>query len=603
MSILVLTPDADAAHTLCAALTRSGQQVSWATNLEQAEARLRIESPLVLVADIEVDSHARLIAELAASSPWARVLRIGEVADAADGNAHALDGGGYVIPKPFDASELAALLTREQELATLERSRHDLRERVEGLTLLVDECFEAIVGLSRNGIVHTWNPGAASLYGYEAHEIIGQSLSLLDAEPLPGVERVRPSEQRVHEVRRRHKSGREIVVLASVSHVTRDRPGALELLEVSLDVTERRELERGLEHSERLAAIGTIAAGMAHEINNPLAVIRASAAYVAEIANRAQDSELGACASDIELAVERIGSFVQHVCGFARRERPQMSDAPIQTAIDIALRMVRPRVKDRRVELVVEPSPPVNVPHDPPRLAQAILNVLSNAVDAAAAGGKHVSLRVRVDDEALCIEVDDDGPGLSPELALTAFEPFKTTKPFGQGTGLGLSITRQIALDHGGRVRLEPRAEGGARVALELPRFRPNVYRLLVIDDDPAVRRALASDLRREGFDVVTAESLAEARDILRRGPIQVILSDWQLPDSDGPDLVRALHRESQTTRVIVTSADPAVLPGDGVERILHKPWTRETLTHLVRSVCLKGERRSQPPMTAAKRS
>jgi PAS domain S-box-containing protein len=606
VSILVLTPDADAAHTLCAALTRSGQQVSWATNLEQAETRLRLEPPLVLVADTEVDSHARLIAELLASSPWARVLRIGEVNGSPDRGSGSgeltADAAFLVVPKPFDASELAELLTREQELATLERSRHDLHERIEGLTLLVDECFEAIVGLSRDGIVHSWNPGAASLYGYEAQEIIGQSLSLLDAEPGVSKERARPDEQRVHEVRRRHKSGREIVVLASVSNVRRGLPGALELLEVSLDVTERRELERGLEHSERLAAIGTIAAGMAHEINNPLAVIRASAAYVAEIASRARDSELIACASDIELAVERIGSFVQHVCGFARRERPQMSDAPVQTAIDIALRMVRPRVKDRNVELVVEPSPSINVPHDPPRLAQAILNVLSNAVDAAASGGKHVTLRVRVDDDALCIEVDDDGPGLSPELALTAFEPFKTTKPFGQGTGLGLSITRQIALDHGGCVRLEPRSEGGARVVLELPRFRPSVYRLLVIDDDPAVRRALASDLRREGFDVVGAGSLAEARDVLRRGPIQVILSDWQLPDADGLDLVHALHRESPTTRVIVTSADPAVVPGDGVERILHKPWTRETLTHLVRSVCLKGERRSQPPTAAAKR-
>jgi PAS domain S-box-containing protein len=598
MSILVLTPDADAAHTLCAALTRSGQQVSWATDLEQAETHLRLEPPLVLVADVEVDSHSRLIAELHTSSPWARVLRIGEVSDGAEANG----GAGLVVPKPFDASELAALLTREQELATLERSRHDLHERIEGLTLLVDECFEAIVGLSRDGIVHSWNPGAESLYGYEADEIIGQSLSLLDAQPAVGKEQRRDAAQRVQEVRRRHKSGREIVVLTSVSQVRRGRPGALELVEVSLDVTARRELERGLEHSERLAAIGTIAAGMAHEINNPLAVIHASAAYVAEIANRSEDSELAACASDIELAVERIGSFVQHVCGFARRERPQMSDSPVQTAIDIALRMVRPRVKDRGVALDVEACPNLNVPHDPPRLAQAILNVLSNAVDAAASGGKHVALRVRVDEEALRIEVDDDGPGLSPELAATAFEPFKTTKPFGQGTGLGLSITRQIALDHGGHVRLEPRHEGGARVVLEIPRFRPSVYRLLVIDDDPAVRRALCSDLRREGFDVVSAGNLADARDVLRRGSIHVILSDWQLPDADGLDLVHALHRESPTARVIVTSPDPGVVAGDGVERVLNKPWTRETLTHLVRGVCLKGERRSQPPMVAARR-
>jgi PAS domain S-box-containing protein len=261
-----------------------------------------------------------------------------------------------------------------------------LHEKVEGLALLVDECFEAIIGLSVDGVVRSWNPGAASLYGYSAEEIIGQNLAVLDVRATSDATTPVWQEKRVHEVRRRHKNGRELVVMASVSRVARARPGSIELSEVSIDVTERRELERGLEHAERLAAIGRIAAGMAHEINNPLAVIRASAAYVLEVAERSEDSELAACASDIELAVERIGSFVQHVCGFARRERPQMSDASVQTAIDIAVRMVRPRLKDKRVELMLEPSVQVNVPHDPPRLAQAVLNVLSNAVDAAAGG-------------------------------------------------------------------------------------------------------------------------------------------------------------------------------------------------------------------------
>jgi C4-dicarboxylate-specific signal transduction histidine kinase len=300
---------------------------------------------------------------------------------------------------------------------------------------------------------------------------------------------------------------------------------------------------------------------MAHEINNPLAVIHASAAYVLEAAERTGDSELSACASDIELAVERIGSFVQHVCGFARRERPQMADASVHTAIDIAVRMARPRLKDRNVELRLERGPEVNVPHDPPRLAQAILNVLSNAVDAASAGGGHVWLGVRIADASVFVDVEDDGPGLSPELAETAFEPFKTTKPFGQGTGLGLAITRQIVEDHGGKVTLEARSERGARVVIELPRFLASVYRLLVVDDDLAVRRALATDLRREGFDVLSAGSFAESRQILRQGRVNVVLTDFQLPDAGGAELVAALAREGPGSRFIVTSADPSVLP------------------------------------------
>ncbi len=201
------------------------------------------------------------------------------------GDAEAETDGPAVVSKPFDASELAQVLVREGELAELDRSRHALRERVERLTLLVDECFEAIVGLSAEGIVRSWNPGAASLYGYTADEIIGRSIELLDAEPELTCARLAHDERRVVEVRRRHKSGREILVLLSLSRVSRGTPD-IHFAEVSLDVTERRQLERSLEHAERLAAIGRIAAGMAHEINNLLAVIGASAAYVSEIAAR-----------------------------------------------------------------------------------------------------------------------------------------------------------------------------------------------------------------------------------------------------------------------------------------------------------------------------
>jgi|GEM_PF-663892 len=581
MSILVFTPDSDAGRSLCSALSRAGQAARWVGDFAGAQREMRNEPPLVLVADIDAQQHGHLVSEFRAGAPWARVLLIGDATSSASADVP-------VIAKPFDASEVAALLEREGQLATVERSRHDLRAH---LSLLVDECFEAIIGLSANGIVCSWNPGAASLYGYSAEEILGQPIALLDAIPGASHARLDQPGRHVQEVRRLHKQGHEIVVMASVSRVTRAQPGAIELAEVSLDITERRELERGLEHAERLAAIGRIAAGMAHEINNPLAVIRASAAYVAEIAARGGDSELGACASDIELAVERIGSFVQHVCGFARRERPHMTDAPIQPAIDIALRMVRPRVRDRAVTLVVEPSPELYVPHDPPRIAQAILNLLSNAADAAAGGGGHVTVRARQSDHTVIVEVDDDGPGLKPEQVKDAFEPFKTTKPFGQGTGLGLPITRQIAQDHGGRVSFSARPGGGARVTLELPRFSAGVYRLLVVDDDAQVRRALASDLRRDGFDVVTAGALHEAREVLRGGPIHVVITDLHLPDAGGNELLDALSSAVPSARLLVTSADPTSLPTSGADGVIGKPWDREQLCQQVRSLCVKGER------------
>ncbi|MFO7180208.1 MAG: ATP-binding protein [Pseudomonadota bacterium] len=593
MSILVLTPDSEAARSLCTALARSGQAASWEISPDRATARLREKPPLVLVADTSIGAHPTVVSELKSGAPWARVFLIGEQPAASNDDFP-------VVPKPFDASELAQVLVREGELAELDRSRHALRERLEGLTLLVDECFEAIIGLSADGIVLSWNPGAASLYGYSAEEIIGRSIELLDIEPERTFAQLAEGERRVAEVRRRHKSGREIRVLLSVSRVQRAAKDGIHLAEVSLDITERRELERSLEHAERLAAIGRIAAGMAHEINNPLAVIGASAAYVGEIATRLGDADLLAAASDIEVAVERIGSFVRHICGFARRERPHMADAPVSTALDIALRMVRPRAKDRSVQVRVDSAKGIDAPHDPPRLAQAILNLLSNAVDAAASGGGHVWLHVEANEDEVRFEVDDDGPGITPEVAERLFEPFTTTKPFGQGTGLGLTITRQIARDHGGDVQLEPRPGGGARAVLRLPRFRPSSYRLLVIEDDPAVRRALASDLRREGFDVATAATVEQASAHLRANKVHVVIADAHLPDPiDDP--LAALAALAPLARRLVMTGDPGSAVGDDIaDEVLAKPWNRAELLQVVRRLCLRGERRQSQPPTAS---
>lgn len=236
---------------------------------------------------------------------------------------------------------------------------------------------------------------------------------------------------------------------------------------------DRYALELELEHSERLAAIGRIAARMAHEINNPLAVIRASADYMSRMAKRNGEADLTDCVLDIQLAVERIGDFMQHVVGFARRGRPQLTDAALGQTIDMSFRMVRPRAKDRKVDLSLELPETIHVAHDPPRLSQAVINLLANAVDAAALGAGHVYLRVIEEPEQIRIQVDDDGPGVDPQLEAHIFEPFATTKPYGQGTGLGLAIARQIVHDHHGTIDVSRRPEGGTRAEIVLPAMTP----------------------------------------------------------------------------------------------------------------------------------
>jgi signal transduction histidine kinase len=353
-------------------------------------------------------------------------------------------------------------------------------------------------------------------------------------------------------------------------------------------VKQQQGLERELEHAERLAALGRIAASMAHEINNPLAVVQSSASYVRDVADRLGDAELSACASDIELAADRISTFVQHVCGFARREQLVLSDVALDNAIEIALRLVRPRAKSRAVTIEVEPLTSSPVPHDPPRIAQGLLNLLSNAIDASSGHGARVTLRQITCADNVIIQVDDTGQGIDPAIAERLFEPFATTKPPGEGTGLGLAITRRIMQDHGGDVRLIPCDAGGTRAELSLPLLNTQAIRVLVIDPDALVQRALTSALRSEGFTVSGFANVAEA--VKLHGPQpRIVITDARLPEAQGAELVSKIRSVFDACRVLVIAEGRSDVPEDA-DGSLRKPWTRAELVAEVRNLSLRTQ-------------
>ncbi|HEX4341179.1 MAG TPA: ATP-binding protein [Polyangiaceae bacterium] len=462
MSILIVSPDAEAARSLTSALGRSGHRSAWLESVASARTWATEDPPLVLIVDRDAERFRELIDDVCSHTPWVRVY---EMAGAAVPTGV---GERPVLRKPFDAAELATLLGREQELAELDRQKHTFEAQAEELALLVEASFEAIIGLGPTGIVRSWNRGAASIYGYAAKEIVGRSIDLLEVEPQGATSRLAHAAGQPVEAYRRAKDGREVIVLLSLSPVVNGTKFAF--AETSLDITTRRKLERELEHEKRLAAIGRIAAAMAHEINNPLAVVRASNAYVAELARGSKDELLVETVEDVRLAVDRIGTFVNHVCGFARRERPMLSDASLRETVRMALRLAKPRAADNRVELLLEAGQDVRLSHDPTRVSQAVLNLVSNAIDAASEGGAHVIVRLVADTSSVRVQVDDDGCGVPEGLRERVFEPFATTKQHGKGTGLGLAITRQIVDDHGGTVTLNAGPSGiGTRAELTLP--------------------------------------------------------------------------------------------------------------------------------------
>lgn len=584
MSVLVLSTDEEASRALCSALSRAGLVSSWSRSVGEAWRSVGAHPPMVLVADTDVSGVTDFINAIRAEQPWVRVYLMA-------------DPGGIIprmtaplVPKPFDAAQLAELLARELELAQVERGRRSLQAHADELALLVQASFEAIVGLGADGTVLSWNRGAETLYGYTAPEMIGRCIDIVE----PGdalAERLRKGERHITEVIRRTKLGAEVVVHLSLSTVPTPRNTALRFAEVSLDVTARRKLVRELEHAERLATIGRLAASMAHEINNPLAVIRVSTEYIGQTARDIGDPQLGEAAEDMRLAAERISGFVQHLCGFARRERAELERAPISDTIALALRMVKPRALERGVELILGDVPALDLPHDPPRLAQAVVNVVANAVDAAALGGKHVNISVRSDESDILIDVDDDGLGLSEEIRSTVFEPFTTTKPHGQGTGLGLAITAQIISDHGGAIDLENLPGGGVRARIRLKALEHGASNVLVVDGDPSMRRVLASALRSAHFNVVTADTPEEAVRVSSANKISVVVCQ-QSTLSEAME--RALHVAAPRTRVLrlaQTSASSQNL-ADSTQAVASalSALNREELAEAVGRLCAESD-------------
>lgn len=590
MSVLVVSADEEASRALCSALSRAGLVSSWSRTVGEAWRAVETRPPMVVVADTDVSDVTDFIETIREEQPWLRFYLM------------ATPGGiaprmmAPLVPKPFDAAQLAELLAREIELAQVERGRRSLQAHADELALLVQASFEAIIGLGVDGTVLSWNRGAETLYGYMASEIIGRRIEILE----PGgavTERLVKGERQVTEVIRRTKLGAEIVVHLSLSPVPTPRTTTLRFAEVSLDVTARRRLVRELEHAERLATIGRLAASMAHEINNSLAVIRVNTDYVVQAASEASHTELGSAAEDMHLAAERISGFVQHLCGFARRERSQLERAPIAETLALALRMVKPRAVERKVTLTLGDVPTLDLPQDPPRLAQAVVNVVANAIDAAVMGGGHVIITVRSDESDVLIEVDDDGPGLAEEIRSTLFEPFITTKPHGQGTGLGLAITAQIISDHGGSINLQNRPTGGARATIRLKALAGNASNVLVVDSDPSMRRVLASALRSAHFNVVTADTPEEAIRVSSANQVSVVVCQ-QSTLSEAME--RALHIAAPRTRVLRLESnadclrDPTDLHGTSdaappAARAL-RALNREELAEAVGRLCAESD-------------
>jgi signal transduction histidine kinase len=319
-----------------------------------------------------------------------------------------------------------------------------------------------------------------------------------------------------------------------------------------------------LHQNEKLAALGTLLAGIAHELNNPLSVIMHQVTLLQAELN---DDPRQTRAERVLRAVSACSRIIKNFLALARHEPPRREPVSINEVVRAAIDLVAYglRIDDIGVELeLFEPMP--NISGDPQQLERVVLNLMNNAQHALRSrpGPRTLTLRSSIDaiGGRVVLHIADNGGGISPEIRSRIFDPFFTTKPTGEGTGLGLSLCHGIISAHNGTIAVSSEADSGTTFVISLPMGSrvsadPEVVvpaasptptpalRILVVDDNPDVAMAFSDILSAQGHHVDIASTSRAALPLIESGAYAVVVTDMRMPDLDGP----ALYREITTRR------------------------------------------------------
>ncbi len=383
------------------------------------------------------------------------------------------------------------------------------------------------------------------------------------------------------------------------------------------------EEETKLLRADRMASVGQLAAAVAHEANNPLAYVIANLSFVQARLAELRSAEVEAIRPALEEALvesqqgaHRVRQIVRDLKTFARADGGEQSPVSVPRVMDSTLKMAATEIRHRARLRKQYGDVPLIVANEG-RIAQVFLNVLVNAAQAVEPGrADSHEIRVLLDRDAagnVLVEVSDTGAGIAPEHLSRVTEPFFTTKPIGVGTGLGLTVCKNIVESHGGRLELTSRVGVGTTVRIVFPaapgamnepaRFEeaapashPTRCRILAIDDDPLVLRALRRVLREH--ELTTAQGGAEALELIAsEPPFHVILCDVMMPDLTGMDVyerIAALGRGLERRMVFMTGGAfteqaRAFLAATPNPR-LDKPFTPEALAQMIQRARESGD-------------
>ena len=486
---------------------------------------------------------------------------------------------------------------------------------------IIDSAMDAIISVDRERRIILFNPAAEKVFGYTASEIMGST-----------IERLIPS--RFHEAHHQHienfgttkttkrtmgrlgaiygirANGEEFPIEASISQVEANNEKIYTV--ILRDITEKKKMEMQFLRAQRMESIGTLAGGVAHDLNNILTPILMA---VQMLQLKVTDEPSQRMLEILRISAERGGELVRQILFFARGvtgERIEIQPKHLLQEVVKILQETLP--KSIRVQVQFDPDLPL-VSGDATQLQQVLINLCINARDAMPNGGtlSIEAKRVVIDDtyaemlpdatsgHFLQILVTDTGTGIAPEHLNRIFDPFFTTKEVGKGTGLGLATVLSIIKSHEGFVNVYSELGHGTKFSFflpalsaetsitavkPLPQLPPGKGELiLVVDDEAAIRQIAQTILENFNYRVMTANDGAEAiaRFAQHQEEIKVVLTDMVMPVMDGTLLIRAIRTISPQAKIIASSgfAESNKLEeaaADGVNHFIAKPYSTQVL-------------------------
>ena len=529
--------------------------------------------------------------------------------------------GRAVYGKDGEALYLEGLILDASE-------RKQAEETVRRQAALIDEARDAIFVRDLQDRIVFWSKGAERVFGWSADEVrdktAAQALASGDSGDFEAAmkETIEKGEW-TGEFHERRKDGQEIVVASRWSLLRDDRGEPRGALAIATDITRRKLLEEQLLRAQRLESVGTLASGIAHDLNNALTpVLMAS-----QVLRRKYGDQDARTLDMLETSAKRGANLVKQVLTFGRG----MAGEPVVLQLRHAVKEFGKVVEQtfpKSIRLHVDlPKDLWAVSADPTQIDQVLMNLGINARDAMPDGGTLTITAKNVDVDAtyagmqheatpgryVRLEVADTGEGMASEIQDRIFDPFFTTKALSKGTGLGLSTVHTIARNHGGFVTVYSELGHGSTFKIYLPaadgieaepvskkasEVSGRGQTVMVVDDEDVVREMVSSVLEDSGYRAVAAKNGAEAVACFARGGIDIVLVDWDMPVMNGPQTLQAILNIDSQARIVASSGISHTAEIDNLKipvPFLPKPYTAEDLLSKLSEIAGEPET-NQPP-------